>query len=173
MSFWITVYCTKILSPLTADDLQRGVKRFDFASIAELFDLTEEEGYAAEEALRFEPIRGGFVLHYRPHDPGWGIGMDRVTGAVARGCGKEALEQTLDGSEPARVREVLSTVEDHIAFALKVEDYSHTSMGFPIAWYTAMWLAELGVGLVRVDQGEWWDPANYCEPLFCQQQAVK
>ena len=173
MSFWITVYCTKILSPLTADDLQRGVKRFDFASIAELFDLTEEEGYAAEEAVRFEPIRGGFKLHYRPDGPGWGIGIYRSTGAEARACGKEALQQTLDGSEPARVREVLSTVEDHIAFALKVEDYANTSMGFPIAWYTAMWLAEQGAGLVRIGREDWWDPPNYCEPLFCQQPAAK
>jgi hypothetical protein len=173
MSYWITVYCTKSLSPLTTDDLQRGVNGFDFASIAELFGLTEEEGYAAEEAVRFEPVRGGFMLHYRPGGLGSGIGIYRSTGAEARGCGQEALEQTLAGSEPARVREVLSTVEDHIAFALKAEDYAHTSMGFPIAWYTAMWLAEQGAGLVRVGGEEWWDPANYREPLFCQQQVAR
>jgi hypothetical protein len=171
MTYWITVWCTNSLSPLTADDLQRGVGINDFAMMAENIDLTEEEGYAAKKALRFEPASGGFRLHYRPDDPDWWIGMYRVTGAEAQGYAQEALEEILNGSEPTRVREVVSTVEDHISFALKVKD--HTSMGFPIAWYTAMWLAERGIGLVSVGHEEWWDPANYGKPLFCQRQVAR
>jgi hypothetical protein len=167
MSFWITVWCTNSLSPLTADDLRRGVEINDFAMMAENIDLTEEEGYAAEEALRFEPTSDGFRLHYRPEDPGWWIGMYRTTGAEARGYGQEALDEILDGSKPTRVGEVVSTVEDHIAFALKVEDHQK-SMGYPIAWFTAMWLAKRGTGLVRVGRYEWWDPADYGKPLFRQ-----
>src|SRR5262245_39884600 len=115
MSFWITAWCTNSLSSLSADDLRRGVEISDFAMMAEKIDLTEEEGYAAEEALRFEPTCDGFRLHYRPEDPDWWIGMYRTTGAEARGYGQEAVEEMLEGSEPTRVREVVSTVEEHIA----------------------------------------------------------
>jgi hypothetical protein len=171
MTFWITAWCTNRLSSLTADDLQRAVGINDFAMMAENMDLTEEEGYAAEKVLQFEPTSGGFRLHYRPDDPDGWIGIYRVTGAVAQEYGQEVLEEILDGSEPTRVREVVSTVEDHISFALKGDD--QTSMGFPIAWYTAMWLAEQGIGLVRVGRDEWWDPADYGRPLFCQRQVAR
>jgi len=167
MSFWITVWCTNSLSPLTADDLRRGLEIGDFAMMAENIGLTEGDGYAAERALRFEPMCDGFRLHYQPEDHDWWIGMYRTTGAEARGYGQEALEEILDGSEPSRVREVVSTVEDHIAFALKVEDHQR-SMGYPIAWFTAMWLAKRGIGLVQVGRYQWWDPADYGEPLFRQ-----
>jgi hypothetical protein len=106
MSFWITVWCTNSLSPLTADDLRRGVEINDFAMIAENIDLTD----AAEEALRFEPMCDGFRLHYRPEDPDWWIGMYRTTGAEARGYGQEAVQEILDGSEPTRVREVVCSL---------------------------------------------------------------
>lgn len=193
MAFWITTWCTNSMDlvhgqpasssfpgwlgrlfwrkkrspvPLTAEVLRRAVGTFDFAMMAENIDLTEEEGYAAEKALRFEPMSDGFRLHYRPEDPDWWIGMYRTTGAEAREYGLELVQHAFDGCEPTRVREVVSTVEDRIAFALKVEDHTKTSMGLPIAWYTAMWLAGRGNGLVSVDYDEWWEPPDYTEPLF-------
>src|SRR5262245_2712467 len=81
MSFWITAWCTSSLSRLTADDLRRRAETYDFATMAENIGLTEQEGYAVQDALRFEPTSGGFLIHYLPEAPDWWMGMYRVTGA--------------------------------------------------------------------------------------------
>jgi hypothetical protein len=68
MSFWITAWCTSSLFWLTADDLRRGAETYDFATMAENIGLTEQQGYAVQDALRFEPTSGGFLVHYLPED---------------------------------------------------------------------------------------------------------
>jgi len=169
MAYWITAYCTKSLSPLTVERLQRLVQRQDFMTMAEDFlDRTEEYGMAVGDTVRVEPVegvQGAFFLYYDPDDPDWWIRFDRRSGTEARDAGLAVAEE-LDGIEPGRIREVLSATEDHIAFGLKVRD--HTGIGLFICWYLAMDLAERGSGLVCMDWGEWWDPADYSRPLFAQ-----
>jgi hypothetical protein len=166
VAYWITVYCAKSLGPLTAVDLHRLVRGQDLMSVAEdWLDRTEDYGRAVGDAVRVEPVEGvegGFFLHYDPDDPNWWIRFDRRTGAHARAWGLAAIEEKLDGTEPARIREVLATTEEQIAFGLTVKD--HTGIGRFICWYLAMDLAERGDGLVCMN-GEWWTPTDYTRPL--------
>jgi hypothetical protein len=171
MAYWITVYCTKSLSPLTTEHLQGLVELQDFMTMAEDFlDRTEEYGMAVGDAVRVEPLEGvegdAFFLYYDPDDPDWWIRFDRHCGTEAREWGLAAVAEKLDGTEPARIRKVLSATEDHIMFALTERD--HSGIGRFICWYLAMALAKQGSGLVCMDWREWWDPADYSRPLFEQ-----
>jgi len=170
MAYWITAYCTKSLSPLTVKHLHGLVIRQDFMTIAEdWLDRTEEYGKAVGRAVRVEPVEeveGAFFLYYDPDDPDWWIRFDRHCGTEAHEWGLAAVAEKLDGTEPARIRKVLSATEDHIMFALK--DRDHTGIGRAICYYLAMDLAKRGSGLVLMDRGEWWDPADYSRPLFLQ-----
>ncbi len=166
MAYWITVYCAKSLGRLTAEDLCRLVMRQDLMVVAEdLLGRTEEYGRAVQDSIRIEPVDGvdgGFFLRYDPDDPDWWIRFDRQTGAQARDSGLVAIEEKLDGTEPAHIREVLSAAEEHVAFGLTVRD--HTGIGRFLCWYLAMDLAERGEGLVWMN-GEWWAPTDYTRPL--------
>jgi hypothetical protein len=170
MAYWITVYCTKSLSPLTAKHLHGLVIRQDFMVMAEDFlDRTGEYGMAVGDTVRVEPVEGAegaFFLYYDPDDPDWWIRLDWHSGTEAGDFGLAAIAEKLDGTEPGRIREVLSATEGHIMFDLKVRD--HTGIGRFICFYLAMDLAERGSGLVCMDWGEWWDPADYSRPLFEQ-----
>ncbi|MBO0868468.1 MAG: hypothetical protein J2P15_07870 [Micromonosporaceae bacterium] len=141
--------------------------RQDLMAVAEdWLDRSEDYGSAVAAAVRVEPVKGvegGFFLYYDPADPDWWIRFDRHTGAQARDRGVAAIEEKLDGTEPIRIREVLSAAEEHFAFGLKVED--HTGIGRFICWYLAMDLAERGDGLVDMN-GEWWAPTDHTRPLW-------
>lgn len=167
MAYWITAYCTKSLGPLTAADLGRLVKGQDLIVVAEdWLDRTEDYGRAVADAVRVEladGTEGGFSLYYDPDDPDWRVRFDRSTGAQARDWGLAATEEKLDGTEPARIREVLSATQEHCTFGLKVKD--HTGIGRFICWYLAMDLAQRGDGLVDMN-GEWWAPPDYTRPLW-------
>lgn len=171
MGYWITVYGTQSLGALSAEDLYRLVMRQDFMSIAEFQlgrDDEEEYGSAVEETIRVEPVggaEGGFLLRYDPEDPDWFIRFDRHAGSEAREWGLAAIEEgRLDRAEPARIREVLATTEDHFMFNLKVRD--QTGIGRFICWYLAMDLAGLGDGLVCTDHVEWWHHDDYSHPFY-------
>jgi hypothetical protein len=174
MAYYVTVYCTKSLSPLTAEHLQGLVELQDFMTMAEDFlDRTEEYGMAVGGAVRVEPLEGlegAFLLYYDPDDPDWCIRFDRHSGTEARDDGLAVAEE-LDGTQPGRIREVLSATEDCIAFELKSSELAgNGTIGFYICWYLAMALAEQGSGLVCMDSGAgpWWDPPDYSRPLFEQ-----
>jgi len=169
MAYWINVYGTRSLGPLSAGDLEKVVTRHDIIDIAEWCDLPEEYGRAAsrairvEEAIRGEGADGVFHLHYKPDDPDWWIRFARHTGDEAREWGRIAIAEKTDGTEPARIRAVLSATEDYFAFAVSGADHP---FGRLICWYTAMDLAERGEGLVCMGGHEWWQPPDHTDPLF-------
>jgi hypothetical protein len=161
MSIWIRAVCTKSLGGLTVEDLRRGTEAADFLMMAEGQGLEDEEGEAAEEALRFEGAPGELVearMYYRPDNPdGLFIAVTRWRGEQARGEAQELLELMEDRADAGgkRIRDVLARTVETVAFCLKQSDSD--GMGWPIAWHTAMWLASKGEGLVEAD-GDWWDP---------------
>lgn len=170
MAYWITVFGTKSLGALSAENLYRLVRSQDFMATVEIWlnrDDEEEYGSAVSDAIRVEQVEGaegGFLLRYDPEDPDWWIRFDRHTGAEARDWGLTAIEEKLDGDEPARIREVLSATEEHFMFALKVHD--HTGIGRFICWYLAMDLAKRSDGVVCIQHAEWWQPPDYSHPLY-------
>ena len=166
MAYWITAYCGKSPGPLTTQGLARLVQGQDLMVVAEdWLGRTEDYGRAVEAAVRVEAVagtEGGFFLYYDPDDPDWRIRFDRHAGPQARDWGLAAIAEKLDGTEPARVREVLGAAQEHYAFGLKARD--HTGIGRFICWYLAMDLAGRGDGLVDMN-GEWWTPSDYTRPL--------
>jgi hypothetical protein len=164
MSIWIRALCTRGLGALTVAELRRATGDSDFFMMAEGHGLEDEEGEAAEEALRFEGAPGELTeakMYYRPDNPkGLFIAVSRWRGEQARGEADELLELMEDrsGAGAERIRDVLSRTVETVAFCLKQSDAD--GMGWPISWHTAMWLASKGEGLVEAD-GEWWDPETW------------
>lgn len=164
MSIWIRALCTRSLGALAVDDLRRATADADFFMMAENHGLEDEEGEAAEDALRFEGAPGELTeakMFYRPDNPdGLFVSVSRWRGEQARGEAQELLELIEDRSDAGgkRIRDVLSCTVESVAFCLKQSDAD--GMGWPIAWHTAMWLAGKGEGLVEAD-GVWWDPESW------------
>jgi len=159
MSIWIRAVCTKSVGPLAAIDLAGALADCDFETWAAVQGLDEEEGTAAEAALRFEYPKHRTqeygLLRYRADD-GF-IRFDRWTGAAAREEADEMLA-SLDDSSPAEIREVLAECVETVGFELKASDV--VGMGFNIALAAAMVVAVEGEGLVQTDNDgdTWFDP---------------
>jgi hypothetical protein len=164
MSIWIRAVCTKGLGALSVEDLRRATANLDFLVMAESHGLEDEEGDAAQEALRFDGPAGELVdaqIHYRPGAAESApIDIGRWRGKEAREEAEELLEGIADRDDDGArlIRDVLGRTVETIAFCLK---QSHADgMGWPIAWHTAMWLAERGEGLVNAGD-EWLEPATH------------
>ena len=161
MSLWIRVICTQSIGQLEVADLRRGSGAADFVTWAENQGLSEAEGKHAQKALRFEGPAGALTtarLFYRPGEQF--IGVERWTGAVAVEKLK-ALRVEFLGQPDAtarRIDAVLSLAVELVAFELNADDAA--GMGWPISWQTAMWLGNLGKGLIDAN-GSWWDPETY------------
>jgi hypothetical protein len=159
MGFWIRAVCTKSVGPLAAIDLAAALSNCDFETWAEVQGLSEPEGAAAEEALRFEYPKHRTqeygLLRYRADDHF--IRFDRWTDDAARKEADEMLE-SLDEASPDEVREVLADCVETIGFELKASDVA--GMGFNIALAAAMVIAVEGEGLVQTDNDgdTWFDP---------------
>lgn len=163
MGIWIRAICTKSIGPLKDIDLKAALADADFALWAEGADLDEEDGDAAERALRFEYPKHRSqeygLLRYRDDDHF--IRFDRWTGEAAREEADELAEMVdAEGAAADRVREVLARAVETVGFELKSSDAQ--GMGWPIALAAAMFIAERGQGLVQgdTDGDTWWDPAT-------------
>jgi hypothetical protein len=163
MSIWIRVICKRSTGPLNQLDLREGTRDADFAMWGEDYDLDDDEVDKIEEGLHFEVAATDVTLmHYRINEPDRFIRIERWTGMKAKEEVGELLEQIEDIESPAaeRVRSMLRDVLETIAFELKLSDVE--SIGYSIAWATAMWLAERGAGLVQTESpDQWWDPDTY------------
>lgn len=160
MSIWIRAVCTKSIGELGALDLRAATKDADFQMWAEQAGLADEVGKAAENQLRFEVGGPNLVfLRYQPTERF--IRVERWSGAEAREELGELAEEIEDLTSvgASRVRQVLASAVDSVAFELKQSDAD--GMGWSIAWQTAMWIAQRGEGLVQTDQEQWWDPDQY------------
>ncbi len=105
---------------------------------------------------------GVLLVHYRPTDD-YFIRVDSWRGAEAREEIEELADELGEGLGFERVRTHLAEVEESVGFDLKQSDLD--GMGWPIAFYAAMWLAEEGDGLVEWD-GAWFDPkTSYSDPI--------
>jgi hypothetical protein len=164
MSIWVRAICTKSLGELSVADLRQATANLDFFMMAEMQELDDEDGAAAEKALRFEGPAGPLAeakLYYRPDNPdGLFIAVSRSCGEDARGEAEELVERIAqrDDEGGGRLRDVLARAVETVAFCLKQSDYD--GMGMPIAWHTAMWLAAKGEGVVEIAD-DWWDPVAY------------
>jgi hypothetical protein len=164
MSIWVRAICTKSLGELSAADLRQATANADFLMMAEMQELDDADGKAAERALRFEGPDGPLAeakLYYRAVNPdGLFIAVSRSSGAEARGEADELLQRIehRDDEGGRRLRDVLARAVENVAFCLKQSDYDR--MGMPIAWHTAMWLAAKGEGVVEIAD-DWWDPVAY------------
>lgn len=165
MSIWVTAFCTQPLGPVSVRDLHDIIANCDFMTMAEMHDLPDEVGLAAEAALRFEGPPGELVearMFYRPDNPdGLCVPVTRSRGDDARVIAEEAVERLAHRTDAGgdRIRNVLAHTVEVVSLCLKEGDAD--AMGGPIAWHLAMRLAERGAGLVDMDNGEWWDPETY------------
>jgi hypothetical protein len=162
MSLWVVAYCTKPLGEAFADELESALDAADFASMAEWVGLEEEDGYEAEESLRYERReamgRRFWLVHYRHHVKG--DRSMRCDHHVDPDFVKSDVASQLEQEPPAAVRKRLPSTVETVAFDLKTSDWE--GMGMPIAHYIAMHLAgpKLGDGLVQMEE-EWWDPRTH------------
>lgn len=164
MSLWLRCLCRRPLGEhFGVEALRNAIERFDFALMAEGQGLDDEAGQAAENALRLEG--GGddpLLIYYRPADD-YFIRVDLWRTMEAREEVTELADELGDGQEFERVRVHLDETVESVAFDLKQSDLE--GMGWPIAFYTAMWLAERGDGLVEWE-GAWFDPkTSYSDPI--------
>jgi len=161
MSIWISAWCTRPLGQLTVNDMLDAAAQFNYATLADLWSLPDDEGAAAGAALRFEDPSGDFgsvQMYCRPDNPDAFIQIERAQGDAARMAAGERLygSSTPPGSNWAR--DILSRTVDLVTFDLKQDD--EAGMGGVIAWYLAMWLGVRGDGAVSYNE-EWWDPRTH------------
>ena len=173
MAAWLTVYCSRAVSHLTADDILAGIDnaQIDFHTIAEGFGIEDEK--VVDQALArlrieavSEPEGVKFRLRYRPptfrpilihvwDEPG------RVQ--TEREEGLEQLEE-VKGKAVKRVRSHLDQVAEVVALELgwsQLED-----MGIVLAGQVAEYLATIGDGLIRDQNEDWWAVEDHVPVLL-------
>ena len=161
MPVWIRVVCTQSVGHLGVADLRRASQAADFVTWAENQGLAEAAGTHAAQSLRFDGPSNEFKtarLLYGPGDQA--IAIQRLTDAPAQAELKTLRGELLGlaDSGARRIDEVLARAVEVVRFELEATDAF--GMGKPICWQTAMWLGNLGKGLVDAN-GEWWDPESY------------
>ncbi len=161
MAAWLSVYCSRPASHLTADDLLAGLGDVDFLTVAEGFGIEDEDVvHRALSLLRIEPVSepegARFRLRYRParFRPVF-IHFSTEAGQVQT-LREEALEE-LEGKKSKglkRVQAHFSRVVEVAALELgwgQLED-----MGIVLAGQVAEYLAAVGEGLICDQNDDWW-----------------
>ncbi len=162
MAAWLTVYCTRSVSHVTARDLLTAIEDIeDIYTLAEGFGIEDEEVVKrALTQLRIEPVSEPegvkFCLRYRPaafrpvliH---WSAAPEFVRGVVEET--RELLEEAT-GKGVKRVRAHLERVIEVVSLELgwsQLED-----MGIVLAGQVAEHLATIGAGLIKDQNDDWW-----------------
>jgi hypothetical protein len=162
MASWFTVYCTRSVSHVTAEDITAALDAVDFYTVSEGFGIEDEA--VVEQALsllRVEPVADSpeirFRIRYRPSQFRplfvhlW-TDVERVRQELT-----EVEAEYLSGRSGRgvnQVRKELSAVVEVVAVELgmgQLED-----MGLVIAGQIAEYFAGLGTGPIRDTGDEWW-----------------
>lgn len=157
MSIWVSVYCRKRTGTIKPASLVAAIKdrvgRFSYLYARE----DPEETLARLRVESFKQPTGPALLHLHYLEEGPPIVIDRITRPQeVAGDVREYLEEEFHGrtgKEVDLVRAHLSTVVEIASFCLK--QMHADGMGTPLTYAAAAWLAELGDGLVRVDEQGW------------------
>jgi hypothetical protein len=163
MSLWVTAFCRKSVAGVQPEEMHAAIA----ARLEELTLLilpeNEEEPDELLKRLRVEDDSNrnefqNFAIYYRKDDRP--IPACRWEREQARNEGLEWLEKFADGNEPEAelIRAVLANVTDSVAIELKLSDIQ--GMGWPVAIGAAVWLAEIGEGVVHATDCGWFVPDN-------------
>lgn len=158
MAAWLSVYCKQSVGHLTPQDLLERISVADFWTLAEWYDLPEEQVGPARAQLRIESAgEEGFdvyELHYR--EPGHRPVFVRrwAAPALVREEIGEALGKLQIFRSPAadRVRDHVRQTSEVIGIEL---GWSQTEdMGIAFAYEVARTLARMGRGVIAgLDEG--------------------
>lgn len=161
MATWFTIYCTRSVYHVTASDFVSALSAVDFYTVAEGFDIDDEEviGKALSQLdvkptldrdIRFEVCyRLSKLRPLRVHM--WTL-RDRVQQELA-----EAREEYLTGRTGPGVSQVCSKLSEVIEIAAVELGISQLEdMGLVIASQIAEYLARVGAGIIRDPGNEWW-----------------
>ena len=162
MASWFTVYCTRLVSHVTTEDLAAALDAVDFYTVAEGFGIEDET--VVEQALsqlRVKPVADvpgvRFRVHYRPSKMRplfihvW-TDAERVRQELNEVEGEHLAGRT--GRGVGQVRKALSATVEVVAVELglgQLED-----MGLVIAGQIAEYFAGVGAGPIRDTAGVWW-----------------
>jgi hypothetical protein len=148
----VTVYCRKSVLPVTAQDIQSALAPVDWHTLAEGYDIDDEEIVdRALSYLRIEGEHGNFTLHCRP--PGL---RQLELSIIDRASVRESIAE-----EIAELAGQLDLVATHLQESIEVVTietgyFQFVEMMPVFAYEIARWFAEIGDGCVLADDGEWW-----------------
>jgi hypothetical protein len=160
MSAWISVYCEESVGSLTPQELLEAISVADFWTLAEWYEVPEEQVQPALELLRIEPAREDdfdvYELHYRGPDERPVCIQRWAAPARVQEEIEEALER-LKGSDDAAVEDV----RDHLRRVCEVIGIElgwtqvGSNMGAVFAGEVARCLAQSGRGYILWLDGGW------------------
>ena len=167
MAAWLTVYCTKSVDHVTANDLLALLHNLEDPYIlAEGYGIEDEETAVdrAMKHLRIEPVSKEpgvkFSIRYKPRNARPVLFHLWAQPKRVQTERDEALEQFDDtkGRTVARIRKHLANCVEVVALELgwaQLED-----MGIVLAGQIAEFLAVEGNGLIRDQNENWWSMKN-------------
>ena len=162
MAAWLTTYCSKSVEHVTADDLISLLNDLDLYTIAEQFDIENEEEVVnrALAHLRIEPVSKPkgvkFAMRYKPGNTRpIHLHLWNDVKRVRTEC-DEALELLKDvkGRPVAGMHRRLANCVEVVALKLgliQLED-----LGLVLAAQIAEFLSAEGAGVIRDQNDDWW-----------------
>src|SRR5260221_4707317 len=114
--------------------------------------------------IREEPSQAGLLLIYARKEPEKVLRTQYRPVPASHDVVQEKLERIADLPNQAdptlkRVRDYLNETQADAAFQIMFSDM-HT-MAWPVAVAAAAWIAEIGNGIIRTDDGEWMLPDEH------------
>jgi hypothetical protein len=178
MSLWLEVFCQNHLDEISPEALSTGIAK-RLATLTYLYcpdDEEEPDVVLKRLRIRTDPtLPDVFFIHAR-WEPERFIRMDRCRASTAREDVKEKLERlnrlpNQEDPDLKRVLQFLNATKESVALELKYSDTQ--TMGWPVAVAAAAWIAEIGSGMIRSEDGEWMiSTAHEIAYIFDEQQHV-
>ena len=170
MSIWVRAFCRKSVAAATPEAMRDGVAMRWRPMIFLLSPDAEEEPDEVLARLRIEDHADGegfrhFHLFYRAGGDRY-IRAERWSGEAARQEVEECREDLGDREEleAEAVTALLDDCLEVVGFELKMSDAK--AMGMPVAVSAAVWLAEIGDGIVHAEGYGWLLPQGNAAVLM-------
>ena len=155
MPTWISVYCSKALGDMPpADTLAAEIRKNDFFTLAEDYEIDEDLVDPALANFRIEPDDSGFNLHYRstgerPIAVHYWTKPERVKEEI------QEVHELLGGDSAAvgKVKQHLQTIQAVVGIEMgfsQLED-----MGIVFAYEIARWFGRNRRGMIKDDNDNW------------------
>jgi hypothetical protein len=170
MSIWVRAFCRKSVATATPVAMRDGIAMRWRPMIFLLSPEAEEEPGDVLARLRIEDHSGGegfrlFHLVYRVGGDRF-IRAERWSDEAARQEVEECREDLIDREE-LEVEAVTALLDDcleAVGFELKMSDAQ--GMGMPVAVSAAVWVAEIGDGIVHAEGYGWLLPQGNAAVLM-------